>query len=368
MSTKDLVSIIVPTFREAKNIPVLTERIHEAMKAARIAYEVIVVDDNSQDGIEEAVNQLKKKKFPISIKVRLTERGLSSAVIEGFRLAKGTVFAVMDADLSHPPEKIPELVAPIMGGSAEFVVGGRFVPGGSAEHFNWFRRLNAWVSKTLARPFTTVRDPMAGFFAFPISILPDLTLLNPLGFKIGLEVIVKGNPRTTMEIPIQFKERLYGESKLSIKEQVNYLRHIIRLFEYKYESLAEMIKFGFVGGTGTVVNMAFVFLSYDILSISYRIAVAIGFLVSATSNFILNRTFTFPKSRQLHSAVQYALFIVVGGAGFAVNWFIAVYLYENNPFFHEHYLLATFLGILGGMTINFTGSKLLVFRKGTTSA
>ncbi len=89
--------------------------------------------------------------------------------------------------LSHPPEKIPELVEQIINGKAEFVVGSRFVKGGSAEHFNWYRKLNAWVSKMLARPFTKVKDPMAGFFAFDAKILTPqiLNVLNPLGFKIG---------------------------------------------------------------------------------------------------------------------------------------------------------------------------------------
>jgi dolichol-phosphate mannosyltransferase len=267
---KNKISIIVPTYKEAKNIPVLAEKINSALKKHKLGYEIIIVDDNSRDGIENAVIRLKKK-YPVTLKVRVDERGLSSAVIEGFRIAKGDVFVVMDADLSHPPEKIPELIGKILNDGAEFVVGSRFVEGGSALHFDWYRKLNAWISKMLARPFTSVKDPMAGFFAFPKSILTNLEELNPLGFKIGLEVIVKCKPRKVVEIPIQFQERLYGESKLSFKEQVLYLFHLRRLFMYKYRHLAEFIQFALIGGIGMMVDLFFVFLSYGILSLPFRL-------------------------------------------------------------------------------------------------
>jgi dolichol-phosphate mannosyltransferase len=227
------VSIIVPTYKEAKNIPVLVDKIDRALKPHAVPYEIIIVDDNSQDGIDAAVTALRPT-YPVTLKVRIGEKGLSSAVIAGFALAQGSIFAVMDADLSHPPEKIPELVQPIRDEKAEFVIGSRFVAGGSAAHFNWYRRLNAWVSKMIARPFTTVSDPMTGFFAFDRNILDRGGQLSPLGFKIGLELIVKCSPKTIMEIPFEFQERLHGESKLSLRQQVLYLLHLKRLFQYKY--------------------------------------------------------------------------------------------------------------------------------------
>ncbi len=182
-------------------------------------------------------------KFNLNLKIRKNERGLSSAVIEGFNLARGDIFVVMDADLSHPPEKIPELITPILRGDAQFVIGSRFVEGGSAPHFNLYRKLNAWIPRILARPFTKAKDPMAGFFAFPRSLLDNVTQLNPLGFKIGLELIVKCSPQNIKEIPIVFQERLHGENKLNMREQINYLIHLKRLFEYKYQTISEFIKF-----------------------------------------------------------------------------------------------------------------------------
>jgi dolichol-phosphate mannosyltransferase len=294
------VSIIVPTYKEAKNITPLSEQIDPAMKDANLTYEIIVVDDDSKDGIIEVVEKIKDR-YNMELKVRKGEKGLSSAVIAGFSLIKGEIVVVMDADLSHPPSKIPELVTPILDGNCDFMIGSRFVNGGSAPHFNWYRKLNAWVSKMIAKPFTRVSDPMAGFFAFHRRLLKPGLALNPLGFKIGLEMIVKASPKRISEVPIQFRERQFGESKLSLKEQINYLIHIKRLFEYKYKTLAEVIKFFFIGGSGMMVDLALVYLSMQFFMIfgmvpklfQFRIARVIGFVFAVTTNFLLNRKFTF---------------------------------------------------------------------------
>ncbi len=365
------VSIIVPTYKEAENITPLSEQIDQAMKHAKLTYEIIVVDDDSKDGIIEAVEKLKNR-YNIKLKVRKAEKGLSSAVIAGFGMVTGGLIVVMDADLSHPPLKIPELVTPILDGKSDFMIGSRFVKGGSAPHFNWYRKLNAWVSKMIARPFTRVADPMAGFFAFDRRLFKPGLELNPLGFKIGLEMIVKASPKRISEVPIQFRERQFGESKLSLKEQICYLIHIKRLFEYKYGTLAEFTKFCLIGGFGMMVDLAFVYLSMQIFMIlgiipklfQFRIARMIGFVFAVTSNFLFNRKFTFSRAEEGNIYRQYLSFFVVSLIGFIVNWFVSVYLYEYVAFFNTHYLIAAFMGILGGTVINFTGSKFFVFKRG----
>ncbi len=364
-------SIIVPTYKEAKNITPLSEQIDKAMKDAGLTYEIIIVDDNSKDGIIEAV-ELIKDRYNIRLKVRESERGLSSAVIAGFGLAKGEIIVVMDADLSHPPFKIPELITPILNDKYDFIIGSRFVKGGSAPHFNWYRKLNALVSKIIARPFTSVSDPMAGFFAFHRKLLRPGLMLNPLGFKIGLEMIVKASPKRISEIPIQFREREFGESKLSLKEQINYLIHIKRLFEYKYKTFAQFIKFCLIGGSGTLVDLAIVYLSMQTFMISgiistpyrFRTARVIGYVFAVTSNFLLNRKFTFPEAARGNIHRQYMSFFIVSLLGFIVNFSISVYLHEHIAFFNKYYLLAAFMGIIGGTLINFSGNKLFVFKHG----
>ena len=360
---KELVSIVVPTYKEAENIPVLVTKIDEALKT-RYNYEIVIVDDNSNDGIDKKVEELQKDKYNVTLKIRISERGLSSAVIAGLRISKGDIFLVMDADLSHPPEKVPEMIDQITMNNADFVIGSRFVKGGGAAHFNRFRKLNAWVSKMLARPFSKATDPMAGFFAFPKHILEGkYDLLNPLGFKIGLEIIVKGSPKNLQEIPIQFQERLHGESKLNLKEQLYYILHILRLYEYKYQSLAEFIKFGIVGGTGAIVNLATVIITFDLLEIPYMISLIIAFIIALTSNFLLNRKFTFVDANEGNFFKQYIAFSTTCIFGFCVNWGVSVSLFKTIPFFHKYYLLTTLIGIICGLVFNFIGSKFFVFRK-----
>ncbi len=356
-----MVSIVIPTYREAENINVLICRIAEILDPLNQQYEIIVVDDDSCDGIADVVRSLEGR-YPVVLKIRKNERGLSSAVIEGIGMSRGEIVLVMDADLSHPPEKLPELIEPIARGEAQFVIGSRFVKGGSAPHFNLYRKLNAWVSRMLARPITRVKDPMAGFFAFEKNLLNGDVELNPVGFKIGLEILIKAGPKEIREIPISFQERLYGESKLSLKEQVKYLIHLRRLFEHKYQALAEFIKFSLIGASGMVVDLTVVFAAYDLIHLPFRIARVIGFVFALTTNFLLNRKFTFRDARKGNVFRQYFLFFAVCLVGFAVNWLVSVYLFEHVDFFHTYYLLSAFIGILGGMLVNFTGSKLIVFK------
>jgi dolichol-phosphate mannosyltransferase len=357
------VSIVVPTYKEAKNIPVLVKEIDEALNN-RYQYEIIIIDDNSQDGIDKEVQILQDNKYNVKLKIRTDERGLSSAVIAGLKMATGDLFLVMDADLSHPPEKVPELLDRITENGADFVIGSRFVEGGGAAHFNWFRKLNAGVSKLLARPLTKATDPMAGFFAFPKHIIEGkYETLNPLGWKIGLEISVKCTPKNLQEVPIQFKERLHGESKLSLKEQINYLIHIKRLFEFKYESFSELIKFGLTGCSGIIVNLFFVFIAFDLAGLNYKLALVIGFIIALTTNFLINRKFTFTHTHKGDFFKQYTGFFITCLIGFAINWVISVYLFEHIQFFHSYYLLTTFIGIVCGMAFNFIGSKFIVFKK-----
>jgi dolichol-phosphate mannosyltransferase len=359
-----MISIIVPTYREAENIPPLAKSIHASMSTAHMEYEIIIVDDNSDDGTVMAVDALHGR-YPVKLIVRTAERGLSSAVIEGFRHAMGDILVVMDADLSHPPEKIPDLVRSITHGGADFAIGSRFTAGGSAEHFNPYRKLNALVSRLMARPLTAASDPMTGFFAFHRNLLPDPGLLNPVGFKIGLEMIVKAGPRVIAEVPIRFSERLHGSSKLSLREQVNYLVHLKRLYEYRFATLTEALTFGLVGASGTLVDLTMVYLSVDLLSLPFRAARVAGFMVAVTSNFFLNRRFTFTNGARKGMLSQYGGFVAVSMAGFIVNWLVSVTLHESWQFFNTHYLAAAFAGVVCGMTINFIGSKFLVFNNRT---
>lgn len=251
------ISIVVPALNEGANLRPLVERIAAAM-AGRGAYEILIVDDNSTDDTPAVCAELAQR-FPVRLIVRhQPANGLGGAVLHGFAEARGDVLVVMDADLQHPPEKLPEIVAPLRNLEADFVLGSRHVAGGSTgERWGVLRRLNSWVATVLARPFCgPVHDPMSGFFALRRETLHRAERLQPLGYKIGLELMCKcrvgGRVR---EVPIHFAERTAGASKLSLREQFRYLEHLSRLYDFCYPRLSPIVKFLIVLGLGWSVGL-----------------------------------------------------------------------------------------------------------------
>jgi dolichol-phosphate mannosyltransferase len=228
-----VISIVVPTYKEAENLRPLSRAIGEALEPAGLDYEVIFVDDDSNDGSEEICAELQKE-HPVRILVRKDERGLATAVIHGMRAAKGEIIVVMDADLSHPASAIPEMVSRLESRRSDFVLGSRYVAGGSI-HDEWsiFRKLNSMVPSLMARPLCPLKDPMSGFFAIRKDDMPDPSILSPIGYKVALEIYAKGRFSAPSEVPIHFADRRYGESKLSLKEQLNFIRHLGRLYAFK---------------------------------------------------------------------------------------------------------------------------------------
>lgn len=233
---KEPVSIVVPTYQEAENVPILAERVFAALRGADLPGEMIIVDDDSRDGTEDAVRRLAEQ-YPIRIITRTDERGLSSAVVRGFREAEHDILLCMDADLSHPPEAVPDVMAPIAGNTAEFCIGSRYAKGGKTkEDWGLWRRINSLGATLLARPLTSAKDPMAGFFCLRRETFSraEQAGLNPIGYKIALEIMIKARCRRVAEVPIEFSDRLYGQSKLSLRQQVLYLQHLLRLYRFRW--------------------------------------------------------------------------------------------------------------------------------------
>jgi dolichol-phosphate mannosyltransferase len=250
------VSVIVPTYREAANLPVLVPQVADALAAAGLRGEIVVVDDASPDDTPAVCAELART-YPLRLLVRTGERGLSSAVVHGMRQARGRVLVVMDADLSHPPEAVPGLARLVASGDADFAVGSRYVAGGKTdEDWGVYRWLNSKVATLLARPLTRVRDPMAGFFALPRGAFESAAALDPVGYKIGLELMVKCGSRRVREVPIAFRNRLHGTSKLTLREQVNYVRHLRRLYAYRLARVPLAARVGVAVLAGAVTGAA----------------------------------------------------------------------------------------------------------------
>jgi len=222
---------VVPTYREVEALPELIDRIARLRATTQLDLELLIVDDDSRDG-SDAVVAARAEPW-VQLLVRTTDRGLSQAVLFGLRRARGQVLVVMDADLSHPPETIPVMLAELASG-ADFVLGSRYVAGGTtADDWGLLRFLNSRVATYLARPLTRVSDPMSGFFALPRAVFERAQDPSPLGYKIGLELLVRCRCQHVREVPIHFSNRLRGESKLTLNQQLLYLRHLARLYKFK---------------------------------------------------------------------------------------------------------------------------------------
>lgn len=357
------VSVVVPTFREVENIPHLIERIAAVREVCGVAFEVLFMDDMSRDGSAEVVAASGLDW------VRLVERpanhGLSQAVIDGMRLARYPVIVCMDCDLSHPPERIPELVLLLAGGQ-QFAIGSRYVPGGSTDDdWGMLRWLNSQVATLLAWPLTDARDPMSGFFAIRRADFLAAKQLNPVGYKIGLELIVKCGLENVGEVPIHFTDRVRGQSKLSLREQLRYLQHVRRLYMFKFATAMELVQFLAVGASGVVVNLA-VLTGLAAMGLPGGVALFGGVAVSVLSNFALNRRFTFGYARGGNLWRQMAGFIGVTAVGAAVNYAVALAVlaaWLSQVRFGLQ--LAAMVGVVAGMAFNFLGNRFLVFRKRT---
>ena len=284
-------SIVIPTYNEGDNITPLVERIDRALSG--YDYEILLVDDNSRDGTPEIVTGLSAK-YPVNIAVRKNERGLASAVVYGIINTTGDKVLVMDADLQHPPEVIPELVKASEGG-ADVVVGSRYVKGGGCQDWSIFRKLVSAVSTILAHvflpPTRSVKDPMSGFFMFDRKVVANARL-QPLGYKILLEILMEGEYQKATEVPFTFVTRDEGESKLSIRQQVQYIKHLYSLMRRKGE-LARFFKFCAVGLSGVGVNMGLLWLLTEYAGFQYLYSAIIAIETSIITNFLLNNYFTF---------------------------------------------------------------------------
>jgi dolichol-phosphate mannosyltransferase len=226
------ITLVIPTYNEAGNIPVLVDKVFSIFSENKLDGNIIIIDDDSPDQTWSVAENLMGKYPNLEVLRRLDKRGLSSAVLDGFALANTEIVGVIDADLSHPPEKIPELVAPIINGEADFTLGSRYIYQGGTENWPLKRRLSSKIATLAVLGLTKVKDPMSGFFFLKKDRIKDVEL-SPKGFKIGLEILVRGNCEKVIEVPIVFRDREYGESKLSSNVISDYLLHVLKLYMYR---------------------------------------------------------------------------------------------------------------------------------------
>ncbi len=228
-----LLSLVVPTYNELQSIVPLLQRATVALEKVIDQFEIIVVDDDSPDGTWQAAEEVARDNPHLRVLRRRDGRDLATAVIAGWKTAKGELLGVIDGDLQHPPEVLPVLLKSILDSQTDIAIASRNVEGGGVSQWQPQRKIIAWVARSMAhlvfpRLLKSVRDPMSGYFVMKRSVI-DSVALKPLGYKILLEVLARGKYQTIKEIPYVFEERKLGKSKLGPKQCLDLLLHLWRL-------------------------------------------------------------------------------------------------------------------------------------------
>lgn len=359
------VSIIVPTYKEKGNVKALIERIHSSISdnGKNANYEVIIVDDNSPDGTAELVTELSNK-YPVRCIVRKNERGLASAVVTGLKNAKGDIFVVMDADLQHPPEDVPSLIEEIRKG-ADISIANRYAYKEGFNGLGLHRKIISkganYPAKILFRKLSGISDIQSGFFALKRDVIKNVQL-NPLGYKILLEILVLGNYNKVKEIPYRFAKREYGETKLGAKVIFEYLIHITTLANRTGE-FKRFTRYCTVGAIGIVINTIALFLFTNVLGFFYLISAIMAHEISIIGNFVINDNWTFKslvtqnKPQDIaYRAFKYNLAKITG---IAISISL---LFIMTEFLSINYIYANILAITMGVAWGYSTSTMIVWR------
>jgi len=366
------VSVIVPTRNEAGNVAELVQRVADATHGWRT--EIVFVDDSDDETPEE----VGRVAGDAACRVRLIHRpagrragGLGGAVAEGLVSVTAPWAVVMDGDLQHPPELIPELLETAVRRRADVVVASRYAGDGDSGGLDGAsRRL---VSRTVTtvtkslfpRRLREVSDPMSGFFAVRMESV-DVEALRPLGFKILLEVLLRGHALRYAEVPFSFGTRQAGESKASAREGARFVAHMTRLRLAPLTTAGDTrarrgLLFGLVGASGIIVNLALTWLLADqrTLHINYVLAAALATQGSTTWNFLLNELLVFRGPKATNGWRRYVAFLALSNAVLPLRLPLLALLVSVLGF---HYLVGNLLTLVLLFLIRFQASDRAIYR------
>ena len=377
------ISIIIPTYNESENIIKILRSIGEIIPK-NITTQAIVVDDNSPDGtgklVEDYLKNFKKMTdYTIEIIHRKAKDGLSSAIMKGIQQAKGDMIVVMDSDFSHPPQIIPKLIESIKKYQCDIAVASRYIKGGKIQGWSLKRKLMSKFATLIAKKGLGIdtKDPMSGFFAFKRNIIKELNI-DAIGYKILLEILVKTKGVSIKEIPYTFQDRELGSSKLDMKTIIDYYKSVWKLYRYgkpleKQEKrssvkfLSKAARFYTVGASGFVVNyLVSLLFAGGISDMWYLHATVIGIIASITTNFILNKTWTFEDRdfRIKKTVSQYGKFAMFSSIGALVQLGMVYFLVDSAEL---AYPLALILAVMTAAFGNFIFNKKYTFKEKITN-
>jgi dolichol-phosphate mannosyltransferase len=289
-------SLIIPTYNESRNLPILIPSLIQLLDdTIPDRYELIVVDDNSPDKTWEVATNLTTRYRQLKVMRRESEKGLSTAVIRGWQVAKGRILGVIDADLQHPPEILWQLWQEMQRG-ADLAVASRHVEGGGVSEWNLMRRFlsrGAQMLGLLILPEVVSRlsDPMSGYFMVRRDTISGM-VLNPVGYKILIEVVARGRIRWIGEVGYVFRERQAGASKVTWKQYLEYIRHLLEL-RIDLLPVRRFIRFGITGFSGVFVDFGIFYLLRTILELGLTRSTILSSEIAIINNFLWNDVWTF---------------------------------------------------------------------------
>ncbi len=371
MENKPLLTIIPATFNEKENIKPLVGKLHQAMQNTGFGYEVLFVDDSTDETPDVIRGEIDRDPHIRMLHRTGNERtGLATAFIAGFEEAQGRYICCMDSDLQHPPETVPKLLQRAIEDDADLTVASRYIKGGSAEglgslktFYGIYRRLVSiglkYFIQILFIPIRKTTDPGTGFFLFRKDLLDGKTL-DPKGFKILIELIMRTNPQKVSEVPFKFLARKNDDSKATIGQGIQFLKHIWYIFKTMPEA-GRFIKFCIVGGSGVFVNLGILALLVEIFTFQERPAYIIAVAISILTNYTLNSLFTYgdKKSPSRKESMRRVLYYY--GVSVAVMFFnFAIFSLGLSLGFH--YILAAMIGIVTATVLNFILATKLVWK------
>jgi len=373
------VSIIIPTYNESENIIQVLKSIGEHIPKD-IATEAIVVDDNSPDGtgkvVEDYINDAQNETgYTIGVIHRKTKSGLSAAILDGIQHSSGETVVVMDSDFSHPPKIIPQLIEEIKTSKYDIAIASRYTEGGEVNGWSTKRKLISKGAKGIAKVGLGVNesDPMSGFFAFNRNVLEGIKF-DAIGYKMLLEILVKTKGAKVKEIPYTFTNRTRGSSKLDSTIMFDFVTSVWKLYMYGHTTkvndtrtsvrfISKAGRFYTVGASGLLLNyLVALGLTIDGIDTWYIHATIIGIAVSMTSNFILNKIWTF-EDRNFEARktlAQYGKFVGFSSLGALIQLGMVYVLVDN---YQVLYPVALILAVIIAASSNFILNKKWTFKE-----
>ena len=230
--TSSDLTIVVPTYNERDRLEALVQSACDVFRRHSLKAELVIVDDNSPDGTGALADRLAEH-YPVRVVHRSGKLGLGTAVMDGFAIARSNVLGVMDADFSHPPATVPGMLAILRATACDMVVGSRYIPGGGSKNWSRLRLLMSRAACVLALPVTPVRDATSGFFLVRRPAIEGVSIAAG-GFKICLELLVRGRIGSVAEVPYVFIGRTAGESKMNVGEATGYLLQLLQLLKVRW--------------------------------------------------------------------------------------------------------------------------------------